>query len=299
MAMQNTDIKLDMATNRHGSARVDFRIVELGPLGDETIWPDRNSSRPHVVHSKIAAGTVIPPSTQGSRYAAYVVAGSATVDGRSLKPGDLIVAPPWARQGEFVAGPDGYEEFSVFNTGDGVYPRLPSTVDEADVLKELFGIETAPSGEIPAAEGERSYHLDNDKNRFETPYYSSKLWESGPLEWIDSSVVGTTAPEILGSPNPFFSQTFVPADGALWPDHRHEGWTFLYILDGWYEDDSTRLVPGDMWITSPAHIFEKGLRPGVEGVSEIAIFENGVAVDPIVIDTTDELTDAFESTLRP
>ncbi|WP_086462157.1 hypothetical protein [Agreia sp. VKM Ac-1783] len=302
--MTSSDIKLEMSERRLGGAGVDFRIVELSEFGDETVWPGLASTLPHIVHAKIDAGMTIPAAAHSSWYSTYVLAGSGTVDGHTLKAGDVIISPPWAEAGEFVSGPDGYEEFTLFNDGPGVYPHLTSAPADSETLQRLFGIfepdVIAFTSTIEAPTGEREFYLDNDKNRFNTPFYSSKLWESGPMGWIDSDKIGPAHPDIVASSNPFLSQTVIPGgeDMPKWPDHRHEGWTFLYILDGYYQESTMRLDAGQMWITAPSHVFDARLRPGPDGVSEIAVFGDGPSVTPIILSDSSPDTATFAQSLQ-
>jgi anti-sigma factor ChrR (cupin superfamily) len=121
------------------------------------------------------------------------------------------------------------------------------------------------------------WRIDVNKDRMETPMFSSKLWQIGPA--------GVQQAPDPNSPYPY------AAHARLQPGQRtasaaHAGYSLIYVVSGSMTAGSNEYKKGDVCIAEPWS--ESGtVVAGPDGVEELAIYENGAACVPYFCDKSD------------
>jgi len=299
--VRNNSWKMDLETGRCDTPMYSAKIWELGPgaLQGPNILPDPSSKRPYIAHAVLAPGMEAASAAHAGWSWLYILAGSVTVDGKELGPGAMTLAEPYSPSGPVKAGPEGVVELAIYENGYAALPYFPDPDDPQCVaLRQSLasqGLElpppTVPSGALTG----RRIALDSTTDRWETPYFDAKTWQIGPLGQIPELPLGE---EAATSTYPFVSHGHCKHGVERWPDHRHDGWNALLILQGGYVGPDYSTNAGDLWISSPQHVALHDVVPGPDGVTELAIFDCGHCLTPVILDANDEASAEFADQLH-
>jgi hypothetical protein len=90
---------------------------------------DQQSDAPAVVMLEMPPGYVLFRHAHICHRFEVVVKGSLLVDGRVLRPGDVMTARPGEMYGPHTAGPEGCTTAEVFGSLEGVFRVIANTPD--------------------------------------------------------------------------------------------------------------------------------------------------------------------------
>jgi anti-sigma factor ChrR (cupin superfamily) len=121
------------------------------------------------------------------------------------------------------------------------------------------------------------FRIDMKRDRFEAPMFNSKVWQIGPG--------GVSQVPDVTSPLPYAAHAYL-RPGQRAASAAHAGWSLLYVIDGSFKAGNAEYKKGDVCIGEPWS--ESGpVVAGPQGVTELAIYENGAACMPYFCDKSD------------